>query len=136
MNDILRNKTILLIDGYCNLCNSSVQFILRHERHKEMYFAALQSPIGKDLLAFYKIDANKIDSVVLIEANKAYVKSTAILRLCNSFKGFYRLLYVFIIIPKFIRDWFYDVVAKRRYKWFGKQTQCIVPTPQLATRFL
>lgn len=136
MNDILRNKTILLIDGYCNLCNSSVQFILRHERHNEMYFAALQSPIGKDLLAFYKIDGNIIDSVVLIETNKAYLKSTAILRVCKNLKGFYRLLYAFIIIPKFIRDWFYDGVAKRRYKWFGKQTQCIVPTPQLATRFL
>lgn len=136
MNEILINKTILLIDGYCNLCNSSVQFILRHERNNNIYFASLQSTIGKDILDFYKIDTRVTDSVILIDANKAYLKSTAILKVCKNLKGFYRLIYAFIIIPKFIRDWIYDGVAKRRYKWFGKQTQCIIPTNQLNTRFL
>ncbi|MCC6182663.1 MAG: DUF393 domain-containing protein [Bacteroidia bacterium] len=136
MNEILINKTILLIDGYCNLCNSSVQFILRHERNNNIYFASLQSTIGKDILDFYKIDTRVTDSVILIDANKVYLKSTAILKVCKNLKGFYRLIYAFIIIPKFIRDWIYDGVAKRRYKWFGKQTQCIIPTNQLNTRFL
>ena len=81
MNNILRNKTILLFDGYCNLCHSSVQFVLKHEKKSELYFTSLQSPIGLEILTYYKIDSSKIDSLVLIEKNKAYTKSTAALKL-------------------------------------------------------
>lgn len=136
MNTILRNKTILLFDGYCNLCHSSVQFVLKHEKNQELYFTSLQSAVGIELLNYYKIDASKIDSLVLIKKNKAFTKSSAALRLCTYLKGIYTLGSVFLIVPTFIRNYLYDMIAKNRYKWYGKQDSCIVPDENLAKRFL
>ncbi len=136
MNDILKNKTILLFDGYCNLCHSSVQFVLKHEKKQELYFTSLQSKIGLEILKYYNIDTNSIDSLVLIEKNKAYIKSTAALKLAKHLKGLYKLGYIFIIVPAFIRNWVYDYIAKNRYKWYGKKNSCIVPDENLAKRFL
>jgi predicted DCC family thiol-disulfide oxidoreductase YuxK len=136
MNNILKNKTILLFDGYCNLCHSSVQFVLKHEKNQELYFTSLQSPIGIEILNHYSINPKEIDSLVLIEKNKAYTKSSAALRLGKYLKGFYSLGYIFIIVPSFIRNWVYDYIAKNRYKWYGKQDSCIVPDENLAKRFL
>lgn len=136
MNNILRNKTILLFDGYCNLCHSSVQFVIKHEKKSELYFTSLQSPIGLEILTYYKIDSSKIDSLVLIEKNKAYTKSTAALKLGKHLKGIYSLSSIFMIVPPFIRNWVYDFVAKNRYKWYGKQDCCLMPDENLAKRFL
>lgn len=136
MNNILKNKTILLFDGYCNLCHSSVQFVLKHEKNKELYFTSLQSPVGIEILTYYKINSSKIDSLVLIERNKAYIKSSAALRLGKYLKGAYPLIVGFIAIPSFIRNGVYDFIAKNRYKWYGKQDSCIVPDENLAKRFL
>jgi predicted DCC family thiol-disulfide oxidoreductase YuxK len=136
VNDILKNKTILLFDGYCNLCHSSVQFVLKHEKKQELYFTSLQSKIGLEILKYYNIDTNSIDSLVLIEKNKAYIKSTAALTLAKHLKGLYKFGYIFIIVPAFIRNWVYDYIAKNRYKWFGKKDSCIVPDENLAKRFL
>jgi predicted DCC family thiol-disulfide oxidoreductase YuxK len=136
MNNILRNKTILLFDGYCNLCHSSVQFVLKNEKKSELYFTSLQSPIGKEILTYYKIDSTKINSLVLIEKNKAYTKSTAALKLGKYLKGIYSLSSIFMIIPPFIRNWVYDFIAKNRYKWYGKQDSCLLPDENLAKRFL
>ena len=136
MNNILRNKTILLFDGYCNLCHSSVQFVMKHEKKQELYFTSLQSPVGIELLNYYKIDPTKIDSLVLIEKNKAYTKSSAALRLSKYLKGVYAFGYSFLIVPVFIRNWVYDFIAKNRYKWCGKKDNCIIPDENLAKRFL
>ena len=136
MNNILRNKTILLFDGYCNLCHSSVQFVIKHEKKPELYFTSLQSPIAKEILTYYKIDSTKINSLVLIEKNKAYTKSTAALKLGKYLKGLYLLSSIFIIVPPFIRNWVYDFIAKNRYKWYGKQDSCLMPDENLAKRFL
>lgn len=136
MNDILKNKTILLFDGYCNLCHSSVQFVLKHEKKQELYFTSLQSKIGLEILKYYNIDTNSIDSLVLIEKNKAYTKSTAALKLTKHLKGLYSLGYIFIIIPAFVRNWVYDFIAKNRYKWYGKLDSCLIPDENLAKRFL
>lgn len=136
MNNILKNKTILLFDGYCNLCHSSVQFVMKHEKNQELYFTSLQSTIGLEILKHYKIDVSKIDSLVLIERNQAYIKSAAAIRLGKYLKGLYSLGYIFIIVPPFIRNWVYDFIAKNRYKWYGKQDSCIVPDENLAKRFL
>jgi predicted DCC family thiol-disulfide oxidoreductase YuxK len=136
MNDILKNKTILLFDGYCNLCHSSVQFVLKHEKKQELYFASLQSPIGVEILTYYKINSTKIDSLVLIEKNKAYTKSSAALKLSKHLKGLYSLGFIFMIIPTFIRNWVYDFIAKNRYKWYGKKNSCLIPDEKLAKRFL
>lgn len=136
MNNILKNKTILLFDGYCNLCHSSVQFVIKHEKKSELYFTSLQSPVGVEILTFYKIDVAKIDSLILIEKNKAYTKSTAALKLGKYLKGMYSLSSIFIIVPPFIRNWVYDFIAKNRYKWYGKQDSCLMPDENLAKRFL
>lgn len=136
MNDILKNKTILLFDGYCNLCHSSVQFILRHEKNQEIYFTSLQSKIGVEILNYYNIDPVKTNSLVLIEKNKSYVKSTAALRLAKHLKGIFPIAFGLLIIPVFIRNLVYDFIAKNRYKWYGKKDSCLIPDPELAKRFL
>ena len=136
MDSNLKNKTILLFDGYCNLCHSSVQFVLKHEKNNEIYFTSLQSPTGIEILNHYSINPKEIDSLVLIEKNKAYIKSTAALRITKYLKGLYPIGFSLLIIPSFIRNWVYDYVAKNRYKWFGKMDNCLVPDGNLLKRFL
>ncbi len=136
MNSMLRNKTILLFDGYCNLCHSSVLFVLKHEKKSTIYFTSLQSDIGIEILNHYSIDPQKTDSLVLIEKNQAYIKSSAALRLAKHLKGLYPLALVFLIVPAFIRNFIYDFIAKNRYKWYGKMDSCLMPDPELAKRFL
>lgn len=136
MNNVLENKTILLFDGYCNLCQSSVQFVLKHEKKQELVFTSLQSPIGKKILNQYSINPNEIDSLVLIKNNKAYIKSSAALRLCYYLKGIYFLGVILIITPPMIRNFVYDYIAKNRYKWFGKSESCMIPDEKIANRFL
>lgn len=136
MKEALKHKSILLFDGVCNLCNSSVQFVLKHEKKHKQLFASLQSDIGKEILSQYEIDVTKTDSLVLVENNRAYIKSSAALRLSRKLKGLYPVLYVFIIIPPFIRNAIYDYVARNRYKWFGKTDTCMIPDKNSANRFL
>lgn len=136
MNETLNNKTILLFDGYCNLCQSSVQFILKHEKIPQLYFTSLQSEIGVKLLKQYGINPHEVDSLVLIENNKAFVKSSAALRVSKYLKGLYPLGFGLIIIPKFIRNIVYDFIAKNRYKWYGKTDSCMIPDKDLLKRFL
>lgn len=136
MNETLNNKTILLFDGYCNLCQSSVQFVLKHEKKSELYFTSLQSETGIQLLKHYSIDPNEVDSFVLIENNKAFIKSSAALRVLKYLKGLYPLGFGFIIVPEFIRNIVYDFVAKNRYKWYGKTDSCMLPNKDLLKRFL
>ena len=136
MNTYLKNKTILLFDGYCNLCNSSVQFVLKHEKNSEIYFTSLQSNSGIEILNYYKIDPNKIDSLVLIEKNKAYIKSSAALRVSKYLKGGYPIAFAFIVIPAAIRNIVYDFIAKNRYKWYGKTDNCLIPNEEFGKRFL
>lgn len=129
-------KSILLFDGYCNFCSSTVQFVLKKEKHPELYFASLQSESGKYLLSRFQIDPLKTDSLVLIEHGKAHVKSAAALRLAKHMKGAYPMLAVFLIIPEFIRNAVYDYIARHRYKWFGKSESCMVPDNTVKQRFL
>lgn len=128
--------SIILFDGVCNLCNSSINFVIRHDPKNRFQFAALQSEIGASLTEEFTIDPNDTDSIILIENNTAYVKSTAALRIAKGLSGAYPLLYAFIIIPTFIRNKVYDYVAKNRYKWYGKKDSCMIPTPELKSRFL
>ena len=109
---------------------------MKHEKSNELYFTSLQSPTGIELLKHYNINPLKIDSLVLIENDKVFVKSPAALKLGKYLKGVYSLGFVFLIVPPFIRNWFYDYISKNRYKWYGKQESCIVPDENLAKRFL
>ena len=130
------DKPIVLFDGVCNLCNSAVQFIIRHDKKNTFMFTSLQSDTGKKLLAQYDLPLNELNSFILIENNKAYTRSSGALRVIKKLKGLWPLLYGFIIVPKFIRDGVYNWVGRNRYKWFGKQDACMIPTPELKARFL
>ncbi|MBX3253249.1 MAG: thiol-disulfide oxidoreductase DCC family protein [Chitinophagaceae bacterium] len=127
---------VILFDGVCNLCNSSVQFVIRKDKKKVFHFTSLQSNAGIQLLKQYQLSPNRFDSFVLIENKKAYTRSTAALRVVKRLGGLWTLLYAFIIIPSFIRNALYDWVARNRYKWFGKSDNCMLPTPELKARFL
>ncbi|PWU67697.1 MULTISPECIES: thiol-disulfide oxidoreductase DCC family protein [Gracilibacillus] len=128
-------KKVILFDGVCNFCNHSVQFIIKHDPKQKFQFASLQSKIGEQFKKDYHIP-HHIDSIVLIDEEKAYTKSTAALRIAKELKGLYKGLYVLLIIPKPIRDKIYQIVAKNRYRWFGKRTSCMIPNPEDKQRFL
>jgi len=133
----MKNKhKIILFDGVCNLCNASVNFVIKRDKNDIFRFAALQSVFGKELALKFSIDPNETDSIILIDVDKCYVKSTAALHIAKSLSGGYPLLFCFIIIPNFIRNWIYDFVAKNRYKWYGKKESCMIPTPELEGKFL
>ena len=127
---------IILFDGVCNLCNTSVKIVIRNDKKDCFRFAALQSDIGKDYITKFNIDSTETDSIILIDQEKVYVKSTAALYISKSLSGAYPLLFGFIIIPKFIRNWVYDFVARNRYRWYGKKESCMIPTPELMAKFL
>ncbi|RDC55415.1 thiol-disulfide oxidoreductase DCC family protein [Pedobacter chinensis] len=132
---VMSQNPVIFFDGVCNLCNASVQFAIEHDKKNIFKFAALQGNHAKSILPSLGIDLNKIESIVLVENNKLYTRSSAALRIAKHLNGFWPLLYGLIIIPKFIRDWFYDIIAKNRYKWWGKQESCWVPTPELKQKF-
>ena len=136
MNIDTNNNPILLFDGYCNLCNNSVQFVLKHEKNTDLLFTSLQSDAGISLLKQYNINPLNLDSLVFIKNNKFYTKSSAALRLTPYLKGLYPLLYSLLIIPPFIRNTVYDYIARNRYKWYGKAESCMMPTKELINRFL
>jgi len=135
-SDNIENQDILLFDGVCNLCNSSVNFIIDHDPHNHFRFAALQSEFGQKKLLELGYDNEAFDSLVLLSEDQVYKKSSAALRIAKKLNGLYPVLYIFIIIPPFIRHGVYDIIARNRYKWWGKQDSCRVPTPELRSRFM
>ncbi|MFN8306613.1 MAG: thiol-disulfide oxidoreductase DCC family protein [Ferruginibacter sp.] len=129
-------QPVILFDGVCNFCNSSVNFIIKRNREKDIRFAALQSEAGKRLLNEYRLPAGEMESIVFIENGNAYQRSAAALRICRRLSGAWPLCYGFILVPRFIRDAVYNWIAANRYKWFGVQEQCMIPTPEIRERFL
>jgi predicted DCC family thiol-disulfide oxidoreductase YuxK len=128
-------ERIILFDGSCNFCDLSVEFIIKRDPKGVFKFASLQSDIGKELLYKHNVPED-IDSIVLIEGKKCYLKSLAALRISKKLKGFWKLSYVFIVVPNKIRDLLYDFIAKNRYKWFGKNGRCMIPSLDEKKRFL
>lgn len=126
---------IILFDGFCNFCSGSVQFILKRDDKAYFQFAALQSEAGEKLLKTYNVN-DSIDSLVLIENEQVYIKSSAALRVCKHLKGLWKGFYILLFVPRLIRDFVYDFIAKNRYKLFGKKDQCMMPTPEIRKRFL
>ena len=128
---------IILFDGVCNLCNNAVNFVIKRDKKSVFRFASLQSDIGQKLTNERGIDTTKVDSIILIDPGTAwYEKSTAALQIAKQLSGMFPLLSVFLIFPKSFRDWVYDIIAKNRYKWFGKKDQCVIPTPELKALFI
>ncbi|GIN73817.1 hypothetical protein J14TS2_42920 [Bacillus sp. J14TS2] len=126
---------IILFDGECNLCNSSVQFIIKHDSTAYFHFASLQGVEGKKLLNQYNVQ-NDGSSMILIEKGKIYRKSTAVLRICRHLNGVWKLAHFLLVVPVPIRNFFYNFIANHRYKWFGKKQSCMLPSPETQKRFL
>ncbi|MEX0997601.1 MAG: thiol-disulfide oxidoreductase DCC family protein [Flavobacteriaceae bacterium] len=131
-----KNKKIILFDGVCNLCNGSVVFIIKRDEKDVFRFAAIQSEEGQELIQKHKIDTSKVDSILLLDGENFYAKSTAALKIAKHLSGGYPLLYGFMILPRFFRNWVYEIIARNRYKWFGKKESCMIPTPELKAKFL
>jgi predicted DCC family thiol-disulfide oxidoreductase YuxK len=129
-------SAIILFDGVCNFCDSSVNFIIGHDKAGYFKFAPLQSEIGEKMLAENGIDKLETDSVVLVEDGEVYTHSTAALRVARHLDGAWRWLYYFIHVPRIIRDAAYKLFAKYRYKLFGKKDECMLPSPEIRGRFL
>ncbi|CAM3126411.1 thiol-disulfide oxidoreductase DCC family protein [Flavobacterium frigoris] len=137
MQKLPKEKKIILFDGVCNLCNSAVQFIIKHDKKDLFRFVALQSDLGKKISNHIGIDSKKMDSIILYEPGIAYYhKSEAALEIASQLGSFYSLLGVFKILPSSLSDLIYDWVARNRYKWFGKKESCMIPTPELKSKFL
>ncbi len=127
---------ILLFDGICNLCNSTVQFVIKRDTTAKFKFAALQSEYGQLMLKNFRLPDTFIDSFIYIKGDRCFIKSSAILHMLKDIGGAWQLLYIFIIVPRIIRDFCYDVIARSRYKIWGKRESCMIPTPDLKSRFL
>ena len=135
MLNLPENKKIILFDGVCNLCNSSVQFVIQHDEKDIFRFVALESEVGKAIVQHIGIDITKTDSIILYEPGNAYYyKSTAALKIAKSLGGFWPIVCVFTIVPILIRDFVYDYIAKNRYKWYGKKESCMIPTLELKSK--
>jgi predicted DCC family thiol-disulfide oxidoreductase YuxK len=126
----------IYFDGICNLCNGFVQFVIKRDPTARLHFAALQSEAGQNMLSEYNKSTEELDSIVYVKDGKMYQKSEAVLNVLRELGGFWGLLYGFIIIPRFISDAVYDLVASNRYRMFGKLDSCMMPTPELKSRFL
>lgn len=129
-------KPIILFDGVCNLCNSSVQFVIKRDKKEQFLFASLQSDYAKENLPKELSSNSALQSIVLKEKDTIKTKSSAALAIAKRLSGLWSMLYIFIIVPKFLRDWVYDIIAKNRYKWFGKKDQCMIPLSEWKDRFI
>jgi len=137
MENIPKNKKIVLFDGVCNLCDGAVQFIIKHDKKDIFRFVSLQSELGKEICNYIGVDQNKIDSIILYNPSVAYYyKSTAVIEIGNDLGGIYSLISAFKILPEKLRNYLYDYIAKNRYKWYGKKESCMIPTPELKAKFL
>ncbi|KLU53321.1 MULTISPECIES: thiol-disulfide oxidoreductase DCC family protein [unclassified Paenibacillus] len=134
--DVHQGHPIVLVDGVCHFCQGLTKWIIKRDPEGKYHFASLQSDVAKELLAKGNLSTDSMDTFVLIENGKYYTRSTAALRLAKGLKFPYPLLYVFIIVPKFIRNAVYNMVARNRYRWFGKDEACMLPTPEIKDRFL
>ncbi|MBX3283397.1 MAG: thiol-disulfide oxidoreductase DCC family protein [Acidobacteria bacterium] len=131
----MENQPIVLFDGVCNFCDAAVNFVIARDDAGVFRFAPLQSDAGRDLVVKYAIPKN-VDSVILIDNDRAFLHSDAALQIAKRLGGGWRLLGIFTLVPRFIRDRAYKLFAKYRYKFFGKKDACMMPTPEIRSRFL
>lgn len=132
---MLQNN-VILFDGFCNLCCGWVQFLIRRDKRVRFKFASLQSESGKKLSDVLGLNSNQFETVVYIKDNQHYIESEAVLQIVKDLGGFWKILLIFRAVPKSLRDFSYRVIARKRYKIFGKRSTCMIPTPELQKRFL
>ena len=132
-----KGKKIILFDGVCNFCSDSVNFIIKHDKKDVFRFASLQSDIGKQITSERGIDIESMDSMILIVPGEAYYqKSSAALEIARDLSGGFSLLSNLKVLPEGLRDSLYNIIARNRYKWFGKKEECLIPSPEKRANFL
>ena len=137
MQNLPKDKKIILFDGVCNLCNSAVQFVIKHDKKDVFRFVALQSELGQEILKHIGINPKNIDSIILYDPGVAYYyKSSAAIQIAKNLGEFWHCGTFFRIIPTGISNQLYDYIAKNRYKWYGKKESCMMPTKELQSKFL
>ncbi len=129
-------QPVILFDGFCNLCSSSVQFVIKHDPEGIYKFASLQSNFGSVILKQFNLPATELNSFILYQNDKIYTRSTGALMVAKKLNGPWRGLGIFLLVPRFIRDFVYKIISKNRYKWFGQKTTCWLPSPALRKRFI
>lgn len=135
--ELPKDKKIILFDGICNLCNSSIQLIIKKDRNDDFRFVAIQSELGQKIIKHIGVDLSKTDSILLYEPRNAYYyKAEAVFKISEYLGGLYSLVSVLSIVPKSLSNFVYDYIAKNRYKWYGKKESCMIPTPELKAKFL
>lgn len=132
----MKQQPVILFDGVCNFCNGAVNFVIKRDKKALIQFAPLQSEKGRMFSRQFGFSEEDMKTFLFIEDGKVYTKSTAALRVCRYLGALWPLCYGFMIVPKFIRDGIYNWIAKNRYKWFGKKETCMMPTPEVRTRFI
>ncbi len=136
MNEQASSSPVLLFDGVCNLCNGYVQWLIRHDPKGVFRYASLQSDAGRTLLAQAGLPTDQMDTVVLLDQGRTYTRADVALRITGQLGGLWPLLGVLRMVPRPLRNAIYDWVARNRYRWFGKRESCMMPTPELKSRFL
>ena len=137
MLEFPKGKKIILFDGVCNLCEASVQFVIKYDKKDVFRFVSLQSELGIEIIKHIGLENNNIDSVMLYEPGIAYnYKSAAALEIAKNLGGFFHFGTVFKLIPNGLRNLLYDYIARNRYLWYGKKESCLVPTSELKSKFL
>lgn len=132
----MHEHPVILFDGICNFCNGTVNFIIRHDKKRVFRYATLQSAAGQQLLKQFNLPTDKLDSFVLIDNGKAYKKTTAALHLYPQLGGAWKMTKVLWILPAFLRNLGYDLIAANRYRWWGKKETCMIPSPEVRSLFL
>lgn len=132
----MKEKPVIFFDGMCNYCNRWVNFTIRQDKKKKFLFSTLQSSLGKEILQKNDLRPEDPESFILRDQGKLYFKSSAALRIAARLPWYWKWTQVLWIFPRFIRDGVYDIIAKNRYKWWGKRNECMVPAPELKERFL
>jgi predicted DCC family thiol-disulfide oxidoreductase YuxK len=136
-NDVTQiPDSIVLFDGVCNLCSALVQFVIRHDTAAKFRFAAIQSEIGRAIFQSHGLDPADLQTFVFILDGKMHMRSDAAIEVVSRFGGAWRFFTVFRLVPRVARDWIYSMVARNRYRWFGRRDVCMIPTPEIKERFL
>ncbi|WP_373400078.1 thiol-disulfide oxidoreductase DCC family protein [Algoriphagus halophilus] len=131
-----QKQSIIFFDGVCNLCNTSIDFVIQRDKKDHFLVGALQDETSKRILERFEVDKNYLDSIVLLESDQIYYKSTAALKIAKNLSGLWPLLHPLVILPESFRDFIYDWIGKNRYKWFGKKSTCRLPTKEERQKFL
>lgn len=137
MEELPIDKKIILFDGVCNLCDATVQYVIKKDVKDVFRFVAIQSELGQKIINYIKVDTSQTDSIILYIPGKAYfVKADAAFNIAKELGGLISLTSIFSVLPQFLKNFGYDFVAKNRYKWYGKKDSCMMPTPELKSKFL